>query len=194
MNKRYIFTIGMLFVLAGSLLAYQPLTDYWRLHHQGPAAQAPARTPQLLAETKVNDVIKGKPVRIVIPAVNIDVQIEDGIYYPRSKTWSLSLTKAEYALMTPEPNNQGGNTFIYGHNRKEVFNRLPGLPIGQEVTVYTDNNHVFTYKYRSHYETNPNDSGFLTNQQGPPTLTLQTCTGIWYQNRNLMTFDLVKVS
>ncbi len=193
MNKRYIFTIGILFVLAGSLMAFQPLRDYWHLHHQGPAANAPDRNGQLLAATKANNVIKGKPVRIVLPDVSIDVQIADGIYYPSSKTWSLSLTKAQYALMTPEANNQEGNTFIYGHNRKEVFNRLPKLQIGQLAYVYTDNNHIFTYKYRSHYETNPNDDTLFT-YRGAPILTLQTCTGIWYQNRDLMTFDLVKVS
>jgi len=171
----------------------QQLLDYWGLHSGGPAGQPVARTSQLLANTKAAVVIQGKPVRIVIPAVNIDVQIDNGIYYPKSKTWSLSLTKAEYALMTPEPNNQGGNTFIYGHNRREVFNRLPQLPVGQYVYVYTDNNHIFTYQYRSHYETNPNDNS-LFSYKGAPILTLQTCTGLWYQNRDLMTFDLVKVA
>lgn len=193
MKARFILTVGALFIFAGLLLAYQPLLDYWHLHHQGPAAQAPVRDSQLIADTRANDLIQGKPIRIVIPAVNIDVQIADGIYNKSSKTWSLSLDKAQYALMTPEPNNQAGNTFIYGHNRKEVFNRLPKLPIGQEAYIYTDNNHVFTYRYRSHYETTPYDDT-LFNYKGAPILTLQTCTGIWYQNRNLMTFDLVKVS
>lgn len=193
MKLRYKLTVGSFFILAGLLLAYQPIMDNWRLHHQGPAAQAPNRDPQLLTATKSESTITGKPVRIVIPAVNIDVQIDDGIYYPKSKTWSLSLTKAEYALMTPMPNNQAGNTFIYGHNRREVFNRLPKLSVGQIAMVYTDNNHVFTYQYRSHYETNPNDDT-LFGYKGAPILTLQTCTGLWYQNRNLMTFDLIKVS
>src|SRR5207253_927976 len=117
-------------------------------HHRDTAsAAAPAQDASLKAATQAVQTIEGKPIRIVIPGVNIDVGVADGIYNPRTQSWTLSTNKAHYALMTPEPNNQGGNTFIYGHNRREVFNRLGKLAVGQMVYIYTDNNHFFTYKY-----------------------------------------------
>ena len=94
--------------------------------------------------------------------------------------------------MTAPSNNQSGNTFIYGHNRPAVFAKLSKLQIGETVKVYTDNNHTFTYKFRSAYETSPNDAS-LFEYDGAPILTLQTCSGLWDQNRYLMTFDLVGV-
>lgn len=193
---RFGLSVGMLFILAGALLAYQPLMRLW--HEKQLVANAPApappRTPEVEAATKVNDTVEGKPVRLVVPSLGIDVPVADGFYNSRSQTWTLSNNKAHFATeMTPQPNNQGGNTFIYGHNRPEVFARLGKLKVGEKATVYTDNSHVFTYVYRSAHETNPNDDS-LFHYEGPPIMTLQTCSGLWYQNRLLMTFDLVEVT
>lgn len=189
---KFYLTIGLLFLVAGGLLAYQPLMRHWdegKLKTTAPAP-APERTPEIEANTKINQMIQGKPVRLVVASLNIDVKVADGVYNSKSQTWTLSKDKAHYALMTPEPNNQEGNTFIYGHNRPEVFARLSKLAVGQDAVIYTDNNHVFTYRFRSAYETNPNDDSLFA-YKGAPILTLQTCSGLWYQNRFLMTFDLV---
>lgn len=188
------FKVGALFILAAALLSYQPIMRWWQEQDSLAAVPAPApeRTPEVQSATKVVEPISGKPVRLVIPSLGIDLTVADGIYNPSDQSWTLSKDKAHYALMTPQANNQEGNTFIYGHNRKEVFAKLATLNIGETVTVHTDNGHQFTYKYRSAHETNPYDDS-LFNYQGPPILTLQTCSGLWYQNRYLMTFDLVEV-
>jgi LPXTG-site transpeptidase (sortase) family protein len=191
-KPRFYAAIGVFFIVAGVLLSYQPLLQYWQIHHQKPEAPALVRDAQIEAATKASQTISGKPARIVIASLNIDIPVADGVYNARTKAWTLSTNKAHYALMTPKPNNQWGNTFIYGHNRPEVFSRLSKLQTGQTAVVYTDNNHVFTYSYRSARETNPNDDSLFT-YQGPPILTLQTCSGLWYQNRYLMTFDLIGV-
>jgi LPXTG-site transpeptidase (sortase) family protein len=193
-NIGFFLAVGVLFLIAGGLIGYQPFMRYWEGHGKPTApAPAPARTAAVEAATQTNRVIAGKPTRIVIPSLGIDIQITDGIYYTKSQTWTLTNDKAQYAVMTSQPNNQSGNTFIYGHNRPQVFSRLSKLGVGQIVQVYTTGNHVFTYRYRSYYETNPNDDTLFT-YQGPPILTLQTCSGIWYQNRYLMTLDLVGVA
>lgn len=186
--------LGLLFMLAAGLLAFQPLMRRWQEKQTLAIVPAPApqQTAEVQAAIKVVETISGKPTRLVIPSLKIDITVADGIYNASSQTWTLSKDKAHYALMTPEPNNQEGNTFIYGHNRREVFANLAKLKIGETATVYTDNGHQFTYKFRSAYETNPTDSS-LFDYQGPPILTLQTCSGVWYQNRYLMTFDLVEV-
>jgi LPXTG-site transpeptidase (sortase) family protein len=98
---------------------------------------------------------------------------------------------AQYATVTVQPNNKEGNTFIYAHNRVGVFHTLSRINVGDTVIITTDNGHTLTYKFRTSYETNPNDTS-LFSYKGAPILTLQTCSGVWYQNRQLFTFDLVE--
>lgn len=147
-------------------------------------AEQPAPTKELK---------QGKPISISLPSIAADLTVKDGVYNATSKTWSLSNDAAHYALMTPLANNMSGNTFIYGHNRKEVFAKLSTIRVGDRAYIKTDNGYTFVYRFRVAVETNPYDDS-LFKYQGPPILTLQTCSGIWYQNRQLFTFDLVEVS
>jgi LPXTG-site transpeptidase (sortase) family protein len=114
-----------------------------------------------------------------------------GYYYPANKSWSLSLNDAQWGAMTAPANNKQGMTFIYAHYRKGVFLTLPKVKPGQQAIITTDNGHVFTYTFRQSVVTNPADTS-LFKYQGQPILILQTCTGAWFQNRQLFMFDLVK--
>lgn len=131
------------------------------------------------------------PDHIYLPGVDISVDIEPGYYNKASQTWTLSSTRAEYATVTPQPNNGNGNTFIYGHNRWEVFYKLLKVQPGDEAIVTTTNNHKFVYKLASRRDTSPTDNSLFA-YQGPPILTLQTCSGLWYQNRSLFVFNFVQ--
>lgn len=141
--------------------------------------------------TTITEGISGKPSRIVIPSVAIDVPVVDGFYNRQTQTWNLSETQAQYATITPLANTEAGNTFIYGHNRPVVFKRLLNTQIGAVATVYTTNGHYFTYRLRSVKVTSPTDDS-LFQYQGKAILTVQTCSGAWFQNRSLYTFDLVE--
>ncbi|HSX29511.1 MAG TPA: sortase [Candidatus Saccharimonadales bacterium] len=183
-----VVSIGLCLIIGGALAGITPFTQYWRSKHVphvttspflGTAAAAPA--PQKL--------ITGKPVRIIIPSLNIDLPVIDGYYNAQRQQWTLTSDKAQYATMTSPANNAGGNTFIYGHNRKGVFNTLNQIKVGDTVTLTTDNGHTFTYSFRGALETIPTDDS-LFHYQGKPILTVQTCSGVWYQNRQLFTFDL----
>ncbi|OGL30634.1 hypothetical protein A3D14_03480 [Candidatus Saccharibacteria bacterium RIFCSPHIGHO2_02_FULL_47_12] len=192
-NHRFYLTVGTLLIVASLLLGYEPFVQYWHERQRDTSkASAPSDTEQFRKDKKTDVVIQGRPVRIDIPSLGINIPVADGIYNPTTKSWTLSKDKAHFALMTTMPNNQTGNAFIYGHNRKEVFSKLGKMKVGQNALVYTDNGHVFTYRYRSSYETNPNDDS-LFRYQGSPILTLQTCSGLWYENRLLMTLDLIEV-
>lgn len=136
--------------------------------------------------------ITGTPDRIAVPAVNINLKIIPGYYDPASQSWNLSLTDAQWGVMTARPNNKSGNTFIYAHARKNVFLDLPKVKPGDEAIVSSDNGHTFTYRFISSVETAPTDTS-LFDYKGKPILVLQTCSGLWYQYRQLFTFDLVKV-
>ena len=51
----------------------------------------------------------------------------------------------QYAVMTPQPNNQGGNTFMYGHYRRGVFSTLHNIQPGEKAIVRTVDGKTFTY-------------------------------------------------
>ncbi len=177
-------------------MGYDPLMRYLHGRTQtslpsgGAVSQVQAAQTNTTDQTK--DVLQGKPSRLLIPRLSLDLPVADGVYNSKTKSWTLSKDKAHYALITALANNQAGNTFIYGHNRREVFANLARLQPGDTVVVHTDNGHTFTYNFRSAYDTNPNDDS-LFFYRGKPVLTLQTCSGIWFQNRRLFTFDLVGV-
>ncbi|HVX48468.1 MAG TPA: sortase [Candidatus Saccharimonadales bacterium] len=186
-ETRFYLVVGLFFIVAGLLLGSPHLIQQWQNSNSQPIfAEGIAH-----AESAKKATISGTPSHIDIPAVNISVDIEPGYYNKTSQTWTLSLTKAEYATVTPPANNGGGNTFIYGHNRWAVFYKLLKVQDGDEAIVTTSNHHTFVYKMTGRHDTSPNDTS-LFHYQGPPILTLQTCSGMWYQNRSLFVFKLVK--
>lgn len=188
---RFGLTIALLFIAAMSLVGYDRLVRSNRSQGSFQAVISQSKVQAAVAPTPQK--IEGKPVRIQIPSLNLDLQVINGYYYEKSRSWTLTNDKVQYATITPLANNQAGNTFIYGHNRPGVFSTLRKIKIGEQAIITTDNGHQFTYVFRSSLETDPNDASLFT-YQGSPILTLQTCSGLWYQNRQLFTFDLEKVS
>lgn len=154
----------------------------------------PQLTPENSVQKTVDDpaVIQGKPVAISISSVGIQNSVIDGVFDARSHQWTLTLDKVQHAVMTYQPNNQRGLTFMYGHNRPGVFARLPAIKPGAVAEVKTDNNHTFYYRFKESRTTTPEDVSVFT-YDGPPVLVLQTCTGMFFQNRQLFTFELIGV-
>lgn len=188
-DLRFYLFVGLFFVLAGLLIGSPHFIQQWQQGNSQPVFAA--------GITQANGAkpatISGTPTHITIPAVGISVDVEPGYYNKSSQTWTLSTTKAEYATITAKANNGGGNTFIYGHNRWEVFYKLLKVQTGDEAIVTTSNQHTFVYRMVGRHDTNPKDDS-LFHYQGPPILTLQTCSGLWYQNRSLFVFNLVKTT
>jgi LPXTG-site transpeptidase (sortase) family protein len=189
---RYLVAVSLLLILFGIFAGSHLFLDI-----TGQSNSQAFRNPSLLSEinktstAKSNEpLVSGMPNHITIPSVNISITVDPGVYNKTNQTWSLSLTDAEYATVTPPPNNLEGNTFIYGHNRWAVFYKLLNINIGDEATVTTANNHTFTYKLISEKVTNPTDTS-LFSYRGKPILTLQTCSGLFYQNRQFFIFNLV---
>ncbi len=133
----------------------------------------------------------GLPTRIVIPRLGIDVPVDKG-FYNVDGSWTLSGYHAQFAMLSKLANNHDGNTFIYGHNNKYVFATLKYLNPGDTVAIYTDNQYVFYYQYLSATNVKPNDLSVL-QYQGPPELTVQTCSGNWFEWRRMYTFKFEKL-
>lgn len=197
-KQRILLIAGFCFVLIGAGIVRAPVMDYLRGKRVAAplngsfssvvsAEAAPAPKPT------ADQVVSGKPVRLQLPSVGVDLTVAEGKFNVLSKTWTLSNDKAHYAVNTPLANNSEGNTFIYGHNRKGVLKTLSRIKAGDEAVITTDNGYKFIYKFKAAYETDPNDDS-LFDYKGAPILTVQTCSGLRFENRQLFTFTLEKVT
>jgi sortase (surface protein transpeptidase) len=135
--------------------------------------------------------VSGNPKVLTVPSLSMRLDIAEGRYDAATGQWTLSLDKVHYAVMTVQPNDEQGNTFIYGHYRPGVFAMLHRIKPGAEAVIETDNGLRFVYTYTGNSVLNPTDTSVFA-YQGPPKLTLQTCTGTWMQNRQLFSFDYVR--
>lgn len=185
--------VGATLVIA-SMVGLGPIGYYWWHSRTAfAAAQKAAGTPvQPIVLPQDPNVISGHPVSIDIPSVNISLPIIDGFYDPDTGEWTLTLNKAQFATPTVEPNNLKGNTLIYGHYRREVFAYLHLIKPGATATITTDNGYVFTYKYTSTEVFDPADTSVFL-YQGAPRLTVQTCSGAFFQHRQMYYFDFQEV-
>jgi LPXTG-site transpeptidase (sortase) family protein len=191
MKTHRIILIAGITVLVAGMATLAPFVYFGNKHRAALANATPTVVIPVVApkpEPKPTT-ITGYPVRLQVPSLNIDLQIVDGVYSDKSHSWSLSRDKVHYALPTVQPNNEAGNTLLYGHYRPEVFAKLHKIAVGAEAIVTTDNGHTFTYKLQEVSTVDPTDTSVFT-YEGAPRLTIQTCTGAWMQDRQLFYFDL----
>jgi len=194
MNLTNKFFVTGAIITAVGLAGTIPSTYFWYRNRQITQVASNSFIPVITKPTVVElpKTITGKPMRLLVPSLGMDLSVEDGIYDAKTGQWTLSLDKVHYALMTVQPNDKQGNTLIYGHYRPEVFAYLHTIQKGALVKVETENEHIFTYKFSDSRVVNPTDTSVLS-YEGKPMLTLQTCTGAFMQNRQLFSFDLVDV-
>jgi sortase (surface protein transpeptidase) len=97
-------------------------------------------------------------------------------------------------MISAVANNTSGDTFIYGHNNDYVFGAFRHITPtpGATAFVYTANGHIFDYTFDSSLNLSPDDTSILT-YQGPPVLTIQTCTGSVNEWRTMYRFNFDKV-
>lgn len=183
---------GFLIMCSGLLLSGPSL--YYQLRENS-LSQTPITFPSVTApDTSHPEIKTGEPVRLQIPSIGIDLIVTEGEFNQTTNTWNVSNDKAHYAIVSDTPNNRYGNTFIYGHNRANVFARLAQLQTGAEAIIRTDNNLQFVYQLSEVEETDPNNTSVLLPYSNKPTLSLQTCSGSWYQNRQIFRFDFIRVT
>jgi LPXTG-site transpeptidase (sortase) family protein len=184
LHKKLFYT--SLSVLTIGIVSMVPYVNMWADRQAALAAAAPVvvQSRQLKPET-----ISGKPVRLEISSLGINLEVADGAYNQSDGSWTLSKDKAHFALPTTQPNNEGGNTLIYGHYRKEVFEALHTIEPGSTAVITTDNGYKFTYILTTTETVAPSNTAVFT-YQGAPRLTIQTCTGRWFEHRQLFYFAL----
>lgn len=143
--------------------------------------------------------VSGRPVRIVIPGssyngTSIDLTVDAGYYDSASGAWTLSGLNAQFAMISTLANNFSGDTFIYGHNNDHVFGALRHVTPnkGSLAFIYTDNGHILAYSFQSTVSLSPVDTSVL-QYNGPPMLTIQTCTGSVNEWRTMYRYSFDRV-
>lgn len=195
LHKKLLVT-GSLFTILGAA-GIAPTAYYWQQQKEvrevavQRAPVRPAVQPRLTPRQEKR-LITGTPVRITVPSLGLNHAVNNGNYDPETGEWTLSNDRVFFGTPSVRPNNMGGNTFIYGHALMNIFGRLPELKPGANVFVETDNGYAFRYRFRGSRVTDPTDVS-LFSYQGKPIMTLQTCAGAWYQDRQLFTLDFVSV-
>ncbi len=194
---RFCFNVATIYLLT--------IAFGWFVIHPGPHAGsaryvALKTTPRTAAPVApaVKEV-SGLPVRLVIPGSSyagrvVDLPVDKGYYDQASDSWTLSGYHAQFMTVSSLANNFAGETYIYGHNNNDVFGALRHVTpaVGSTALVYTDNGHVFSYRFTS--STNvPPDATSVLDYHGPPILTIQTCTGSFNEIRTLYSYSFDRV-
>jgi hypothetical protein len=191
---RFCTNIGVVYLLT--------IAFAWYAIHPTPAFKLASATiiqkPHVPAASAIQ-VISGLPDRIVIPGSSwnglvVDLPVDPGYYDPTTGTWTLSGYRAQFAMFSSLANNIGGETYIYGHNNDYVFGALRHVTpaVGSIALLYTTNGHIFSYTFVSASNVAPDVTSVL-NYQGPPIMTIQTCTGSFNEVRTLYRYNFQKV-
>ncbi len=115
---------------------------------------------------------KNPPVRILIPALNIDLPVKEARVI--NGYWEVFPDVAGFGLGSAYP-DEFGNQVIFAHAREGLFLNLKDVKIGQSVYVFTKDRWYF-YKVTGIKDVYPNQTEVIAPTPDQ-TLTLFTCTG-----------------
>lgn len=201
-KSKALYLAGALFILVG-LINLTPIL-YFHYINNVTAAVSNVKPDEVSAQISAieksshnKSLVTGFPVALSIPgyrqALSMNLSIIPGYYNKKANTWTLSENAAQFATISSQPNNLTGNTFIYGHYRPSVFAYLHLITPGSIATITTNNGYEFRYKFINTYSVQPKDTSVLSYSISP-ILTLQTCSGTFFQNRQMFIFSFVSYS
>lgn len=183
--------LGITLLILG-VLGTLPSQYMWLQQKHAVASQSSVVVPAVAEVPEPSStLIVGRPSQISIPSLGLDLPVLNGEYNQNTGNWTLSEKNTHYALPSILPNNESGNTLIYGHYNKYVFGKLHTVALGAEAIITTTDGHKFIYSYMSSESASPTDVNVLL-YEGPARLTLQTCSGSFMQNRQMHYFSFVR--
>jgi sortase (surface protein transpeptidase) len=192
-----ISVFGGLLMIVG-IIGVAP-TLYFRWTNTGTASASPILPASVVKEINAankkqpqQSLVTGYPVSISIPgprpALDMNVNIIPGYYNASTGAWTLTTTDAQFVTFSAQPNNITGNTYIYGHYRPNIFAYLHLISPGTIATITTSNGYQFNYKFVYTYAVTPSQTAVLQTSKAP-ILTIQTCSGDFFQNRQMYIFS-----
>ena len=191
-----IFKTLLLYAVIGVLIAIpfiQNKNEHLRIERERQVVEARLRDSKT-EEVILEKLIQGRPSRLLIPSVDIDLAIMDGSYDPVQKRWLVNGDKIHYVTNTPFANNKKGNTILYGHYYQWVLGKTDKLKRGDTLYIFTANDKVFKYKLIKSEIVQPNVTDVFKVNTEEPVISLITCEGRFAQARRLMYFKFVEVA
>jgi sortase (surface protein transpeptidase) len=137
-----------------------------------------AYTPPTASENK--QMVLGEPVRLLLPAINVDLGVIKGYYNAETRQWTLDNTHAFYMQGSATP-------LFYGHNRVGVFENLNKLQPGETLLITNSEGRQLRFAYKGYKVVKPEDS-WLLQEKNPETVMVMSCTGIFYESRQVLYF------
>lgn len=129
-----------------------------------------------------------QPVRMLMPAVDIGLDVADATIEPKSNTWPLSDTTAQYANFTPGLGSLKGTMLLYGHNSWPVLRKSNDLQLGDELILIDRNDRRWSFRLTEVRNVTPEEVGFIY-EDTPFRVVIFTCNGWNDEYRRLMYFE-----
>ncbi|MBI4067647.1 sortase [Candidatus Gottesmanbacteria bacterium] len=170
---KYRTKIGIALILV-SLIFFSFPTFYKSINQYISFRTTKAAKEPIRIDSKLLKASKGgeNPVRIIIPALLIDLPITDSKVI--GGTWETSETTASYGLGSGSP-GQKGNTVVFAHAREGLFLSLKDIKKDNKLYLFTKNN-WYSYRVKEIKTVYPNEIEVIA-PTADETLTLYTCSG-----------------
>jgi hypothetical protein len=137
-----------------------------------------------------------EPVRIVISSLGIDKCIQretlNGTSMNTPDDVAAFLAPSKYGNKNV---NENGNTFIYGHNKANIFGKLGQIKDGEEIKLVLGDGSEISYTVREEYsmknlsyycinskqpcDKNPSMTSIISQKYGSESLSIMTCAGAY---------------
>lgn len=114
-----------------------------------------------------------RPIQIQIPAVHLDLPIEETVL--TNNSWQIADTGASHLTISARP-GENGPIIVYGHNTNDKFGPIRWLSEGQEIQLTTQDGKVHLYKIAKTLQVAPDKTSIFFSEKGE-TLFLYTCAG-----------------
>jgi hypothetical protein len=168
-------------------------------------AEMEQKTVEITANSGIKSIAKTKtatkcagnadePVRIIIETLGIDKCIQkealNGTSMNTPNDVPAFLAPSKYGNKNV---NAGGNTFIYGHNKANIFGKLGQIADGAEIKLILGNGSEIAYTVHLEYsyinigyncinnkepcKQNPSMTSIISKTYGSESLSIMTCAG-----------------
>lgn len=121
----------------------------------------------------------GKPQKLYVPKMAKILDVSDGTV--EGDRWTVSDRGVSYLTSSSLP-TKGGNTVLYGHNRKEVLGNLLNVNKGDAIYLILDDGGIVSYKVSETKQVKPTEVKIL-EETDYARLTIYTCSGFLDQAR-----------
>lgn len=146
--------------------------------NQAPAVSTPANTaPQTTT-----------PARMIMPSVDLALDIIDSTVQATTNDWPLSETNAHFANFTPKLGSQKGTMLLYGHNTPQVMRKTSDIKTGDTLTIVDNQGTSWQFTMTNEAIVKPENVGFIYEDVSF-RIVIFTCNGWNDEYRRLMYFE-----